>query len=133
MDPMHGITLSPYDFDFRNPSSSIMPPPTFAFDGAGAAAGDFASGPLGASRQSSSSDWLALPLDPIINFCDGDVRNIGYGPDLSGKDMLDVLLGEPLVYDAAQAMAGNGYGGDNAGTLYGPISGGRGASGYAPR
>lgn len=122
MDPMQGISPSPFDFDFRNPSSSIMPPPTFSFD-TGLAGGDFGLGGGGDSpnsfrRLSSSqqSDWFALPLDPLINFNDGDVRNMGYGPDLSGKDMLEVLLGEPLSYDVA------GYAEEGPGTIYGPIS-----------
>jgi len=125
-DPMQGISLSPFDFDFRNPSSSIMPPPTFSFD-TGLTGGEFGLAPGGGNdsptnsfgRHSSSqqSDWFALPLDPLINFNHGDVRNIGYGSDLSGKDMLEVLLGEPSSYDLA------GYGEGGVGSMYLPLSG----------
>jgi len=139
-DAMQGISLTPFDFDFRNPSSSIMPPPTFSFDNANGLgdymrAGGASDSPYSANA-SQQSDWFALPLDPIINFNDGDVRNISYGPDLSGKDMLEVLLGEPLVYDGPQSAFGSAgaYAGDGGGsTVYGPISGARDGLGYASK
>lgn len=38
-------------------------------------------------------DWLALPLDPLLNSSFGsDVTHAGYGPDVGGFDMLDILL-----------------------------------------
>jgi len=42
---------------------------------------------------SSGMDWLALPLDPLLNSSFGsDVTHAGYGPDVGGYDMLDLLL-----------------------------------------
>ena len=38
-------------------------------------------------------DWLALPLDPLLNSYGADVNQTTYGPDVGGCDLLDLLLG----------------------------------------
>ena len=38
-------------------------------------------------------DWLALPLDPLLNSYGADVTQTTYGPDVGGFDLLDLLLG----------------------------------------
>lgn len=37
-------------------------------------------------------DWLALPLDPLLNISGADVNQTMYGPELGGQDMLELLL-----------------------------------------
>lgn len=46
-------------------------------------------GGLGGRNQDT---WCALPLDPILNTGPADVTHSGFGPDIGGHDMLDVLL-----------------------------------------
>lgn len=48
-------------------------------------------------------DWLALPLDPLLNISGADVNQTMYGPELGGQDMLELLL--------AGGSNGNGNGG----------------------
>jgi hypothetical protein len=37
-------------------------------------------------------DWLALPLDPLLNQWGADITQTAMGPDVGGMDMLDILL-----------------------------------------
>ncbi|KAF2453679.1 hypothetical protein BDY21DRAFT_258620, partial [Lineolata rhizophorae] len=39
-----------------------------------------------------SSDWLALPLNPLYGYSGADVNNTVFGPELGGGDFLDVML-----------------------------------------
>ncbi|KZF26948.1 hypothetical protein L228DRAFT_235952 [Xylona heveae TC161] len=41
-----------------------------------------------------TSDWLALPLDPLRNSYGAGVNQTTYGPDIGGYDLLEVLLSE---------------------------------------
>lgn len=42
---------------------------------------------------SAANDWVALPLDALFNSNLGsDVTQTGYGPDVGGRDMLNLLL-----------------------------------------
>ncbi|KAF1982456.1 hypothetical protein K402DRAFT_195474 [Aulographum hederae CBS 113979] len=43
------------------------------------------------------SDWLALPLDGLLNSFGAEVTQSTYGPDVGGFDLLDVLLNNPGV------------------------------------
>lgn len=116
--PLWGISTETYDPGSNN--VSIMPPPTFGspynpqnqlsnsnggsgggsgssnnnnnnsnsnqFAGFGSDNGDY--GGFG----SGGADWLALPLDPLLNSYGADVNSNAYGPDVGGYDLLDVLL-----------------------------------------
>jgi hypothetical protein len=37
-------------------------------------------------------DWLTLPLDPLLNQWGADITQGAMGPEVSGMDMLDILL-----------------------------------------
>jgi hypothetical protein len=37
-------------------------------------------------------DWLALPLDPLLDQWGAEIGNSAMGPDVGGLDMLDILL-----------------------------------------
>ncbi|KAF2468757.1 uncharacterized protein BDR25DRAFT_230590 [Lindgomyces ingoldianus] len=39
-----------------------------------------------------NQDWLALPLDPLLNQWGADITQTAMGPDVGGMDMLDILL-----------------------------------------
>lgn len=116
--PLYGISTEPYDPGTGN--VSIMPPPSFPIynsniydsnnpatgeggglnvigtpgatglpdDGNGNGDGGVPSGQGGAGP-----DWLALPLDPLLNSYGADVTQTTYGPDVGGFDLLDLLLG----------------------------------------
>ncbi|GME28722.1 fungal zn binuclear cluster domain containing protein [Neofusicoccum parvum] len=106
--PLWGISTETYDPGSNN--ISIMPPPTFGspynshsqvpnnnggsansnsnqFGGFGSDGNDY--GGFGAN---GGADWLALPLDPLLNSYGVDVNSNAYGPDVGGYDLLDVLL-----------------------------------------
>jgi hypothetical protein len=97
-----GISLESYD-----PTSnqiSIMPPPGFAsngfsnkVDGSGASGGGNgwhaqSWGANGGNGGFQNEDWLALPLDPLLDQWGADISQTAMGPDVGGMDMLDILL-----------------------------------------
>lgn len=100
--PLFGISSEPYDPNSN--SISIMPPPGFSVNGyngnptsAGANGGGnwhtqhWSAG--GAAPGSAyEQDWLALPLDPLIDQWGADINQTAMGPDVGGLDMLDILL-----------------------------------------
>ncbi|KAK3081587.1 hypothetical protein LTS18_005106 [Coniosporium uncinatum] len=99
--PIHpslwGISTEAYDLDSNN--VSIMPPPSFGangmYDNSGFGNGmNYGSniGDDGSNGNFMGSDWLALPLDPLLNSYGADVNQTTYGPDVGGLDMLDLLL-----------------------------------------
>ena len=47
----------------------------------------------GGAAAGAGPDWLALPLDPLLNSYGADVTQTTYGPDVGGFDLLDLLLG----------------------------------------
>jgi hypothetical protein len=101
---LYGISTQTYDISDGNNAFSIMPPPTEVFgqhqqhlstsdhpqdhqdfynpygDGAFVGADD-------------GYDWLALPLDPILQAGGQDVTANCFGPGIGEFDMLEVLLG----------------------------------------
>ncbi|KAF2838173.1 hypothetical protein M501DRAFT_857119 [Patellaria atrata CBS 101060] len=92
-----GISTEIYD---PNSNIHIMPPPTFdtnnnSFD-TNAQASNQTQGFPGfgvGDGEGYMSDWLALPLDPLMNISsDAPVNQTTYGPDVGGYDLLDVLL-----------------------------------------
>jgi hypothetical protein len=48
----------------------------------------------GASWGSANNDqdWLALPLDPLLDQWGAEINQTALGPDVGGMDMLDILL-----------------------------------------
>lgn len=50
-------------------------------------------GGVPSSQGGAGPDWLALPLDPLLNSYGADVTQTTYGPDVGGFDLLDLLLG----------------------------------------
>ncbi|KAK7612062.1 hypothetical protein JOL62DRAFT_32033 [Phyllosticta paracitricarpa] len=120
-NPLWGISTETYDPGSNN--FSIMPPPGFGSpyqnhlpnDPNNPAANQYGSssggsggvgadgynggGPGGGGGQygAGASDWLAIPLDPILsNNFGSDVGSNAYGPDVGGYDLLDVLLNNPM-------------------------------------
>ncbi|KAM0698286.1 hypothetical protein Q7P36_001752 [Cladosporium allicinum] len=100
--------ISPHDNTF-----SVMPPPSFGLqspnqnpDGGHHMSGGIDSATGGDANGSSYNgggahftnfaddiqDWLALPLDPLLNISGADVNQTMYGPELGGQDMLELLL-----------------------------------------
>ena len=41
---------------------------------------------------SQDQDWLALPLDPLLDQWGAEINQTAMGPDIGGMDMLDILL-----------------------------------------
>lgn len=111
-----GISAEPYDPNSN--SISIMPPPGFhGFPQPGTPGGtNNASGGSGNGGQNSGQnggsgnwsqwanngaswgganndqDWLALPLDPLLDQWGAEINQTAMGPDVGGMDMLDILL-----------------------------------------
>lgn len=100
---LYGIPTQTYDISDGNNAFSIMPPPTEVFNHQQnplsasdthdpqdfySAYGD-ATGFMGAD---DGYDWLALPLDPILQ-AGGDITASSFGPGIGEFDMLEVLLG----------------------------------------
>lgn len=97
-----GISLESYD-----PTSnqiSIMPPPGFAANGFNSKVEGNGNSNNGWNAQSwggsagnanggfQNEDWLALPLDPLLDQWGADISQTAMGPDVGGMDMLDILL-----------------------------------------
>lgn len=91
-NPLHGISTESYDLSSNN--FSIVPPPNFGANGSFDASqlDSFNYNGLTNDDGSIASDWLAIPLDPLIFNQGGDVTQTTYGPDVGGLDLLDVLL-----------------------------------------
>jgi hypothetical protein len=106
-----GISAEPYDPNSN--SISIMPPPGFntvphqtpgSHNNTGNAnnqnGGSAANGTWSQWANSGASwgganndqDWLALPLDPLLDQWGAEINQTAMGPDVGGMDMLDILL-----------------------------------------
>lgn len=97
--PLYGISTETYDPGTNN--ISIMPPPDFGpngydFTGATGTGAQFGAATPGLGGDGTADgympDWLALPLDPLLNNYGADVTQTTFGPDVGGYDLLDVLL-----------------------------------------
>ncbi|KAJ4299553.1 zinc finger transcriptional activator [Kalmusia sp. IMI 367209] len=93
-DPLFGISSESYD-----PTSnqiSIMPPPGFSTNGLNNGNNGWQSQSWGAANGAGgftdNQDWLALPLDPLLDQWGADINQTAMGPDVGGMDMLDILL-----------------------------------------
>jgi len=100
-DPLYGISNDTYDLmgnDFSvmpPPSFGLQSPPTDAINTTTAGGSSSTFDPYTSSSafgHDHMQDWLALPLDPLINMSGADVNQTMYGPELGGQDMLELLL-----------------------------------------
>lgn len=111
---LDGITLESYDVSSNQ--ISVMPPPGYSSHGwaggwnasdtasasggangnnnvgGGGGGGSGSAGGPGAGMPGFDQDWLALPLDPLLDQWGADIGQTAMGPDVGGMDMLDILL-----------------------------------------
>jgi hypothetical protein len=96
---LYGISNDAYDLVGNENSYSIMPPPSFGTNspndvmnsGPGSGNYDFSANNFHDDHR--MQDWLALPLDPLLNLPSStDIEQTFYGPQLGGHDMLELLL-----------------------------------------
>jgi hypothetical protein len=91
-----GISAEPYDPNSN--SISIMPPPgNYANYNTGNTNGNNTNWSQWANSGASwgagqDQDWLALPLDPLLDQWGAEINQTAMGPDVGGMDMLDILL-----------------------------------------
>jgi len=98
---LYGIPTQTYDISDGNNAFSIMPPPTEVSNQHGLPASDTHYpqdfyNPYGDANfvgADDGYDWLALPLDPILQAGGQDVTANCFGPGIGEFDMLEVLLG----------------------------------------
>jgi hypothetical protein len=98
---LYGISTQTYDIGDGNNAFSIMPPPTEVFNQHNLSASDAhnpqefydAYGDTSFVGADDGYDWLALPLDPILQAGGQDVTANCFGPGIGEFDMLEVLLG----------------------------------------
>lgn len=105
---LYGIPTQTYDLGDNNNTFSIMPPPTnMPSPSLGPSSinhhpsssdhpqdynfGAYSDGFVGG--EDGTYDWLALPLDPILQAGGQDVTANCFGPGIGEFDMLEVLLG----------------------------------------
>ncbi|KAF2157237.1 hypothetical protein K461DRAFT_325727 [Myriangium duriaei CBS 260.36] len=99
-NPLWGISTQTFDLDENVPNFSVMPPPTNpsspvftrASLGPNGHYTSFQPHPNEQYGDEDMPDWLALPLDPILNSYGADVTQNGYGPGVGEYDMLELLL-----------------------------------------
>lgn len=98
-----GISAEPYDPNSN--SISIMPPPgnysapnlNGNTNGTNNAHGttnwnSWTSNSNQHWNNGQDQDWLALPLDPLLDQWGAEINQTAMGPDIGGMDMLDILL-----------------------------------------
>ncbi|EOA87270.1 uncharacterized protein SETTUDRAFT_163258 [Exserohilum turcica Et28A] len=101
--PLWGISSEPYDPNSN--SISIMPPPGNYSNCSTANGNNGSSNTNGNSANwgqwtnngsgwgtGHDQDWLALPLDPLLDQWGAEINQTAMGPDIGGMDMLDILL-----------------------------------------
>ncbi|KAH7371223.1 hypothetical protein BKA66DRAFT_572960 [Pyrenochaeta sp. MPI-SDFR-AT-0127] len=96
--PLWGISAEPYDPNSN--SISIMPPPgnysNFNFNQNSSSNSNTNWSQWANSGASwgagQDQDWLALPLDPLLDQWGAEINQTAMGPDIGGMDMLDILL-----------------------------------------
>ena len=100
--PLWGISAEPYDPNSN--SISIMPPPgnypNFQNNNANNSNSNGSSNTSWSQWANSGAswgagqdqDWLALPLDPLLDQWGAEINQTAMGPDIGGMDMLDILL-----------------------------------------
>jgi hypothetical protein len=104
-NPLIGISTE--SIDVVDPSVSIMPPPSFTFTPSYEGNSNNNNGSMDNGQNQNYTpnfglddggympDWLALPLDNLLNSSyDGGVTQTEVGPDVGGYDLLEILLSE---------------------------------------
>ncbi|KAF2734529.1 hypothetical protein EJ04DRAFT_543610 [Polyplosphaeria fusca] len=88
--------ISNETYDPNSNSISIMPPPSFSSNGYNNFMDQnhfsMSPGMSYSATMDGNQDWLALPLDPLLNQWGADITQTAMGPDVGGMDMLDILL-----------------------------------------
>lgn len=104
--PLNGIATEAFDPSATN--ITVMPPPSYPMNFAG---GNYDAPPLTPNNTNpfnidmggvgvgengdfsayNNQDWLALPLDDLVQSYSGDVTTTPFGPNIGGYDMLDIL------------------------------------------
>lgn len=98
-NPLFGISNDTYDLTCGENTYSVMPPPSFGAPTPSngklhSHSGNTPNNPgYDTYDFNGTDDWLALPLDPLLNISGADVDQTMYGPSLGGQDMLELLLG----------------------------------------
>ena len=104
-NPLIGISTE--SIDVVDPNVSIMPPPSFVFTPSYENGNNSAVGAIESNQNQNYTpsfslddsgyipDWLALPLDNLLNTSyGGGVSQTEVGPDVGGYDLLEILLSE---------------------------------------
>ncbi|PNS18924.1 hypothetical protein CAC42_6019 [Sphaceloma murrayae] len=100
-NPLYGITNQAFDFEDNGASFNVMPPPTnppspsftqTSLNGYTNGYGGQTHDGGFVDENGNLQDWLALPLDPILNSYGADVTQTGFGPGVGEYDMLELLL-----------------------------------------
>ncbi|KAM3423504.1 hypothetical protein BST61_g932 [Cercospora zeina] len=90
-----GISNDYHDLMGGDNNYSVMPPPGFNQSSPNTANGAGGNYDSYTTNGQFAGDWLALPLDPLLNMSGADVDQTMYGPQLGGHDMLEYLLASP--------------------------------------
>lgn len=95
-----GISAEPYDPNSN--SISIMPPPgNYTNFNSNSSSNNATTNGNNWGQWSNNNanwnagqdqDWLALPLDPLLDQWGAEINQTAMGPDVGGMDMLDILL-----------------------------------------
>ena len=100
-NPLLGISTE--SIDVVDPNVSIMPPPTFVFTPSYESGGATTTAMettqtytpyFSLEERTYNPDWLALPLDNLLNTPHSGVTQTEVGPDVGGYDLLEILLSE---------------------------------------
>jgi hypothetical protein len=103
-NPLMGISTE--SIDVVDPNVSIMPPPSFVFTPSYENGNPNGGGTMESNQNQNFTpsfglddggyihDWLALPLDNLLNTSHGGVTQTEVGPDVGGYDLLEILLSE---------------------------------------
>lgn len=87
-----GISSDPYD-PTSNRHTVMPPPPLNGYgDWQQPQSQQYNMGFDSTAFNQGDQDWLALPLDPLLNQWGADITQTAMGPDVGGMDMLDILL-----------------------------------------
>ncbi|KAF4551197.1 Fungal Zn(2)-Cys(6) binuclear cluster domain-containing protein 12 [Elsinoe fawcettii] len=102
-NPLYGISTQAFDFEDNGGAFNVMPPPTnppspsFTQTSLNGYPNGYSTGQQNGQdgfvdENGNLQDWLALPLDPILNSYGADVTQTGFGPGVGEYDMLELLL-----------------------------------------
>lgn len=94
--PPPGFNSFPHPNTPGNPNPNPNNPPTDNASNEGPNANGswshWANGTSSWGGANGDQDWLALPLDPLLDQWGAEINQTAMGPDVGGMDMLDILL-----------------------------------------